>query len=302
MEFYDYLEERFDVESTSGDQLKLSGECPFCHESRSDLRLYVNSETGLGQCFHCGRGFNKVSFVMAVENCGPSLAKRILDTGDSYVRNKREKEADPEIQFPHVFPLPDEVCEYLLDRGVTPYMMQAFQLRYSRGRVIIPIFDINRKLVSWQGRDVTGDLSPKYLFPKGFKGAEYLYNVWNVDKDAEYVIVGEGAFDAFGWVRAGFNNVVATFGKKISPQQANILRGFDKLKTVFMAWDSDAFWDKYKFFDAYRHIWNIKMIDLHGVDADELGSALLHKTLLKSAKQNLNWGDRILRGLNQPPM
>lgn len=44
----------------SGVQLNIK-DCPNCH--RSDYKVYLNAETGLGNCFVCNTGFNKYKFV-----------------------------------------------------------------------------------------------------------------------------------------------------------------------------------------------------------------------------------------------
>src|SRR5690606_9971530 len=62
-------------------------------------------------------------------------------------------------------------------------------------RIIIPVFDLDGNLVSFQGRDITGKAEKKYLFPNGFASTgEHLYNGHNVQRTAR-IVVGEGAFD-----------------------------------------------------------------------------------------------------------
>ena len=122
---------------------------------------------------------------------------------------------------------------------------------YTKDRVIVPVHDITGKAVSWQGRDITGR-SLRYLFPPGFKGAHYLYNSWSIPVGADYLILCEGAFYAYGWWQDGFKNVVASFGKKISEPQMDMIR-YLKPKAIFIAWDSDAMWENYTFFEKYSY-------------------------------------------------
>jgi DNA primase len=308
MNFIDYLDSRYDIEHVSGgSQVKVSGMCPFCHEDRSDLRLYVSVEKGRGICFHCNQGFNSVKFVMAAEGCGWQRAVKILsDDDDDYERFKEETEPDERAIFPPMKPLGLDGLAYLAGRGISEEAIKHFRLMfcnantmikgrvfYTKNRVIIPIHDITGKAVSWQGRDITGR-ALRYLFPPGFEGAGYLFNAWSISTNAEYLILSEGVFDVFGWWDAGFKNVAATFGKKISEAQMDMIR-YLKPKSIFIAWDSDAMWENYEFFEKFSYLFKIKIVDLAGKDADEMTREEKIKAL--SNAKGYDWSDKILRAL-----
>jgi DNA primase len=309
MEFTDYLDSNYDIEFVSGgSQIKVSGQCPFCFEDRHDLRLYIGIDTGRGICFHCNTGFNSIKFVMAAESCGWKKAVKILsDDDDEYERFKDEAEPEPEAIFPPMVALGENpaAVEYLLDRGVYG-VADHFKLMYcpadtvikdrtyyTNRRVIIPIHDVTGKAVSWQGRDITGR-ALRYLFPPGFEGANFLFNAWSIPNRADYLILSEGVFDAFGWWLDGFKNVVATFGKKISESQMDMIR-YLKPKAIFIAWDSDAMWENYEFFEKYSYLFKIRIIDLGGKDADEMTRDEKIKALSNAG--GYSWESKILSAL-----
>lgn len=309
--FIDYLDTNFSLEYvSSGNQVKIGGgSCPFCGEDRSDLRLYVNSETGLGQCFHCGEGFNPVKFVMKNEGCSYSKAIKILigdDDAWSTGSSETVERVKETLRLPPMVRVLDcpPAAEYMLGRGVNGEAMEFFNVMFAVGdveiggktyktsnRVIIPIYDLSCKVISWQGRDITGKSSIRYLFPAGFEGAEYVFNAQAIPKNPKYLIICEGVFDAFGWWCAGFKNVVCTFGKKISEHQFDIIRYINP-DIIFIAWDDDATINKYEFVEKYGHIYSIKIVNMGGKDADEMSVRELSNAI--SSSRTYDWSDKIL--------
>lgn len=312
MSFIDYLEANFSCERVGGGrQLKVSGQCPFCGEDRGDLRLYVGVDTQLGQCFHCNKGFNGILFVKAHEGCTTKQAIKIINGDpDAYIRDAGdEKPASPEplAIFPEMVEMTfsDAACLYMMERNITVEAMKHFRLKfcpsntmigdkvfYTKNRIIMPIRDISGKLVSWQGRDITGRSGIRYLFPPQFKGSELLYNAHAIPTRPSYLILVEGVFDAFGWWMAGATNVIASFGKKISDYQVDMMRCIDP-EVLFVAWDSDAIDKKYEFVEKYGHCFNnIKIVDLNGKDADQMDKGGLVTALEQSVAYS--WGGKIL--------
>jgi DNA primase len=226
-----------------------------------------------------------------------------------YERDHEKLEVpDEELIFPPLVEIIDytEATDYLVGRGIDIKLINHFKLKfcvsnvriqdrlfYTSNRIIIPIHDISGKPISWQGRDITGN-HLRYLFPTGFAGANFLYNAWAIKPGADYLIVSEGAFDTYGWWRSGFKNVVATFGKKISEAQVDMLRYLNP-KAIFIAWDSDAMWENYEFIEKYGYRFNIKVINLGGKDADEMSAKELVAAL--SGAKGYDWDDKILSAI-----
>lgn len=232
----------------SGPQLLLR-ECPDCGNRNS--KVYLNSETGLGNCFACGVGFNKLSFIHA-HLSKPHWAETFKHVEQAIKnqgwRPKRMTAAavePPKAQLPQSFELPTPEgrnLTYLEARGVTGDIARYFHLRFCEagfwlfkredgqrgmqnfaGRVIIPIYDLDGEFVTFQGRDVTGAAERKYLFPVQLPGTgRYLFNGQNAFR-TKRVCLGEGAFDAIALKLAFDEEIdlrdvvpIASFGKHLS--------------------------------------------------------------------------------------
>jgi len=264
---------------SSGVQLNIET-CPECHNSH--YKLYLNAETGLGSCFAgaCGKRFNLYSFVRALH--GYQRHGDVMQDVQRHVRSrvflpkkaKAKKTATrppPVVALPHSFALPLDDGRNLLhlsERGITADMARHYDLRYSeRGyysyhdeygnpqtqsyiqRVIIPVHDLQGEIVTFQGRDITGVSSRKYLFPPGLPGTQrYLYNSHRA-LGSSHIVICEGAFDVIA-AQAALGTaagVVGTFGKLIGmaadggPSQLSQLKrlkdhGAEKLTIL---WDGE---------------------------------------------------------------
>lgn len=309
-QFIDYLEQNYNVVSVgNGDNVQLkNGECPFCSCSRQDLRLYYNIAKDKGICHHCGRGFNSTSFFAKREGVSFKKAHILLANDDVYKRTMKSVLKEDHCPYPTnaVSAKLERPFQYLSKRNVRTDTIDDLGIEFCQddfvwngrtifvnNRIIFPICD-DKGIVSWQGRDITGFASNKYFFPKGFRQSEYLYNYQNIVSN-NYLIIVEGIFDVIGWYQAGFRNVVATFGKKISSIQLNMILT-KQPKTVYMAWDSDAQKKKIEFARKNGHMFDIKMIDLKNKDADELDKDQL--ACYFNSASGYSWGSSILDMLN----
>ncbi|MDX5412883.1 MAG: hypothetical protein LPK02_07530 [Rhodobacterales bacterium] len=266
---------------SSGEQLNIH-QCPFC--GGSEWKVYANRDSGLGNCFHgsCGTTFNIFTFTRALldqdnRSTITYLEKMAEQAGwrpKKRVEIQTEVYANEDWQLPDSYPLPTtdgQNLRYLLERRVDNDTAALFHLRYcddgwfnytkpdgSRGgmnfaqRVIIPVFDIDGVMVTFQGRDITGESDRKYLFPPGLPGTgRFLFNGQNAAGKGT-VIVCEGAFDVIrtyvntrgtDYDRAG---VVGTFGIDLSSgqdggDQKNRFLRLKKqgLSRVIMFWDGE---------------------------------------------------------------
>jgi DNA primase len=253
-------------------------ECPVCGSSK--WKVYLNAENGLGNCFDgdCEVKFNKWKFISA------HLGTPHRDTIEHIKQVAKEQGWRPprakeiattstgEVKMPESIALPHNGrnLKYLDARGITSAIASYFELRYSHAgryayndggktklqdyanRVLIPIFDLEGELVTFQGRDTTGTSDRKYLFPPGLTSTgAHLYNGHNA-WGAEHICLGEGVFDVAAIKIAldedvTLRNVVAvgTFGKHLShgddaSQFSKLLalkqRG---LKTITIMWDGE---------------------------------------------------------------
>jgi DNA primase len=264
---------------TKGLQLNLT-DCPKCGEG--GRKTYINADSGLGNCFHgaCSEKFNKFKLIRAVSG----LSGAEFDTYVQAVASeqgwmpKKERPALVEgvLKMPSkLVPLPvnGQNLQYLQDRGVSLDSCKWFNLSYCHGgwwtytlsdgterfvkydkRVIVPIADLEGKVVSFQGRDVTGEQEPKYLFPVGFAVAgSHLYNGHNFAEGVTtHAVIGEGAFDAIAVHQAlegekGCEGMLAlaTFGMHLSGGPGGQIEKFGLLRdkgltTVTFMWDGEG--------------------------------------------------------------
>jgi len=255
-----------------GDQLHIK-QCPSC--GKSDWKVYLNAETGLGNCFHadCPKGtFNKYSFIRETllnQSDKPNIKEHIKNfVREMGWRPRRKVSAHVEmsaedLEIPNYLPIPIEGknLKYLIDRRVDIEMAKYFNLGYIKSgyfgqRIFIPIHDLDGSLVSFQARDITGKAERRYLFPKGFAStARILYNGQNAWRKKRMVIV-EGVFDVIG-TKIAFDEtdefkevaIVGSFGLSLSggvvnndDDQVRRLIELKKagLEEITLMWDGEA--------------------------------------------------------------
>jgi len=249
----------------SGVQLNLRS-CPLCN--RQDFKVYVNAETGLGNCFHCNIGLNRYKLIKLT--LGLHAHKDILryaDTIAGIVRYKPKVHPDAyKLNQDWVLPLNRRINEqgdlpnYLVERNVDAKLAKRFDLRLCEygfykykdfqdrvrfvdfsNRIILPIVDINEKLVTFQGRDISGSSERKYLFPNMLPGTgRYIYNAhYALKQKSKRVVLNEGCFDVFATTTAlesdvAYKDYVAcgTFGKHLSIA-ANNVNSADQLSDLY---------------------------------------------------------------------
>jgi len=267
----------------SGQQLNVR-ECPTC--GNSDWKVYLNVETGVGNCFGGShpadeRIFTKYRFIRA--HLGSPHGAKVVEhvrlfakeMGWRPARRTSAKVENHAVAFKlplHVgLPHNGKNIPYLENRGIGSDLAAYFHLAYcpvgsnfeyqgERGRaqqdysrrILIPVYDLDGKVATFQGRDITGLSEKKYLFPPGIDGSGvHLFNGVNV-RDTKRIVVGEGAFDVAATKIAldgdqALRDVVpvGTFGKHLSSGSENSqLAKFMMLKErgveeITIAWDGE---------------------------------------------------------------
>ena len=107
-------------------------------------------------------------------------------------------------------------------------------------RVMIPIYDINGKVIAFGGR-LLGDGKPKYVNTKAtdiFDKSRNLYAL-NVARKSKRrgMIMCEGYMDVISLHQAGFDNAVATLGTAVTLGHANLVKRYTD--EVYLSYDSD---------------------------------------------------------------
>ncbi len=119
----------------------------------------------------------------------------------------------------------------LLTAGVLKKMDDGKIKSYFRNRIILPIFDIQGKIVAFGGR-IFGKGEPKYLnspdTPIFLKG-NLLYPI-NIAKEGirkeKQAIIVEGYFDALILHQSGIQNVVSSMGTSFTDAQAGLIKRY----------------------------------------------------------------------------
>lgn len=148
---------------------------------------------------------------------------------------------------------------YAVYRGITPDLMDKFDIRYNAmmQRIIFPIKH-RGEYVGWQARAISNEMTPKLLSSQGFKKSLCLYNFDNV-ADAKSVMIVEGPIDA---IKGHTHNAVALLGKTMSEDQYKLLLRLKYLKEVLIALDPDAEKEAYELGRKLYGIWSIRMLRL----------------------------------------
>lgn len=285
----DFLEyEGIEYRQTSGSRGRQFNikECPKC--GGGNWKVYLGQDTGYGNCFHgsCEMKFNLWTFAgahLATEDNKTIGAKfdEIAKGGGWRPKKRAPKPVTPVItgalKLPMSFVIPDANVPYLADRGISVELARQFGLRMCQdgaffykdeegndrrkvfsGRIIIPITDLDGKLVTFQGRDVTGESETKYLFPPRLPStARYLFNGHRAKAEGwSHAVMNEGAFDVFAtqaaidadrsWRGIG---AIGSFGKSLTldvepgmPTQLQALMELKAagLKIITILWDGEA--------------------------------------------------------------
>lgn len=139
---------------------------------------------------------------------------------------------------------------YLAERGLTPETVKAFGLGYCsrgvmKGRIAIPIHDMEGALVAyagrWPGEPPEGE--PKYRLPEGFKKSLVVFNLYryppfrpDTHKQKPILIV-EGYWSVFWLHQLGYP-AVALMGKELSKEQEVLIA--ETLEHVIVMMDGDG--------------------------------------------------------------
>ncbi len=110
-----------------------------------------------------------------------------------------------------------------------------------RDRVMFPIIDLRGNVVAFGGRIIDGS-GPKYLNSSDtpvFKKSRNLFSLNFAKKSSERrLILAEGYMDVISINQAGFENVVATLGTALTPEQARLMKQY--ADEVIISYDSDG--------------------------------------------------------------
>lgn len=112
-----------------------------------------------------------------------------------------------------------------------------------RGRVVVPILDVNKKVIGFGGRTLEKDGVPKYINSPESSVFSKRTALFGIDKTRKHiaeqneVFIVEGYFDFISLYQHGLRNIVATLGTSVTEQQVSKLRNYTNNVTLMLDGD-----------------------------------------------------------------
>jgi DNA primase len=247
-------------------------QCCFCGDSSNHLGY--NLAKGYFTCWKCGK--KKIEQVlMNLLSLEFYEVKKVMLEYAGYSKlfrknEEKQKKVIPELALPGG-ELVDMHINYLSKRNFdADYLVNKYGITGTgitgdwKFRIMIPVI-YNRKMVAFQGRDITGKAKYRYkslsIENSIMPVKEVIYNIDNCNSDS--VIVLEGITDVW---RMG-DNTCATFGTSVTSKQIKLL---SRYKKIFFLFDPEIEAQERARFAASKLSslgCNVEIVDL-GIDGD----------------------------------
>jgi DNA primase len=199
-----------------------NAECPVCKEGKSagrSRRLFYFPSKQYFYCHNCCRSWRTLDWVKEVTNLTVTeiLKQNRLKTQEIPAKVKKfksqiinqelpdlpENSIDITDEFQYDFfkenkfiRLAKDYCEqrrlFTAINSCKKFFV-SIEDKIHKNRLIIPFFDQNNKIISYQTRALTNNQFPRYLTKFGEKG---VFNIANIQSSIPYVFVFEGPIDS----------------------------------------------------------------------------------------------------------
>jgi len=230
-------------------------QCPHCQK----VKLAVNVDKGVWQCWTCGQGGGTFALsrwlgVKFESNVSPNIIKlksKFIDAKPLQTVVKK----DPECKLPREFKpltnvnsggiLASKALGFVTGRGVTMEMIERWGLGYCTegqyaGYIIIPVYDLDNNVRTFQGRRFYG-VGDKNKNP--YQVEKIVFNLRHAQSFPGIVIV-EGPWDAMAQhvtLSKELNvSSIALLGHTCSVEQARQIAQFLKPEFTWIALDPDV--------------------------------------------------------------
>lgn len=233
---------------------KLVGPCPI-HRGVSTRAFNADLKKNVWHCFsQCKAGGNQLDLVAKREQVSireaalrlhtffrskPDSPKPVPEPQPPAAPEGEDREPNPAIDV--TLELKAEHSHLTEVRGLSTPTIERFGLGYCakgvlRGCIAIPIHNVDGELVAYAGRRLKPETIAKrgkYVFPKGFRKDQELFNYHRAVAADSCLIVVEGFFGAIALTEHGLPNVVATMGSSPSATQLELLSAAPEIVVLY---------------------------------------------------------------------
>jgi len=169
-----------------------------------------------------------------------SVAESIKDV----LKKKKEKNQPNVSALPMVRRIKSLMVRYLMEKRkyslldalkvIKKYNLSVFAEEKFHNWIVIPVYDENKKQVTWVAQHPTRKKKNKYNPPGG--SMDYLFNINNIPKGKRWVIVVESFWcairlNSWGWP------AVSMFGARMSKRQAKMI--CERFDRVYLCYDKN---------------------------------------------------------------
>lgn len=229
--------------------------CPVCKEGKSlgkKKRLFYYPTSNTFHCFNCSKTWSAYSWILSVCNITKEEMDEEIQQNSSSVdvlkkinlpilKNKNIPDLPydsinvfDEIQQSYFTKYKDfyNVLQYVVQRKLhtainkSPNLFTSLTDKVHKGRLCIPFYDRNNKVLFYQSRSVNGS-EPRYMGKYG--SDKTIFGIERVDPNIPYIFMFEGPIDAM-FVKNGVGLAGLTLGEK----QRNQLNEFPFHKKIWV--------------------------------------------------------------------
>ncbi len=256
--------------------------CSFHNDHNKSMS--IQKEPFLYNCFACNAKGNAHTLVKALTgqglyqflnieaedkiNMSFSSALRLYDS-----RITTKKEIDSSVPIFKIVaeqysPFEDNECrDYCLKRNIVESDIVKYKIFYIKkgyigttafhNRLVIPIYDNNKNVVAYEGRDITGKAEKKCIYPYKSKVGSTIFQNHALDRNKPTVFV-EGVLDSIVAQRAIPSLQFSTyFGIQLSNKQIKIINEFEDVSTMFDPDEAGQLRGNLNFDEAYQGSFNV---------------------------------------------
>lgn len=287
------------VESGSN---RLMVRCPFHDDNNPSCGVWADS--GWFKCFGCGKDGSLADLIAEHEGIEWHEAKRIIG-GEERISSIQQKLVEnlskPKDTFKYykvssfhkTYPKLEEGSpgwEYMVGRNILPEMIRLYDIRQGTGkyanRVVLPIYTVEGKLVSYVGRSYRKGALPKTKKSRSPHRTLFgLKELVTEGRATEYLVVVEGEIDAIYLQQYGVSAVANMGTMAMGAEKISLLRRYSR--RVVLSYDGDEAGRRAMYGDGKtpgqvktlsRHVPTVSVHLPEGVDPNDLSKEQVEET------------------------